>query len=322
MIPNGQEKRVFGNLKQNFFLVSSDSRLQELFLKLWPKEVQWVIFEKGREAIEKIFNDPPDLLLVDSILPDIKGIELISLVKTENVYRQVPVILCLGKDIPERLFVMERIETDDFLVRPIKEKEAKARLVLTWQRASRSLDANPLTKLPGNTSIIQHIQELIDQHKDFALAYLDLDHFKAFNDKYGFSRGDEVLMMTSRIIVNTVRAIAGREGFVGHIGGDDFVFTMDFGKAENACKSIIDNFDSIVPHFYDQEDRERGLILSKDRQGRTCTFPLMAISIAVVSNEHGKLTHYGQASQIASNLKKIAKANPKSCYVLDRRKTS
>jgi len=111
----------------------------------------------------------------------------------------------------------------------------------------------------------------------------------------------------------------GSNTFVGHVGGDDFVFIVPPDKAEGACQLVIDNFDSIVPNFYDQEDRMRGAIHSVDRRGNRQVFPLMAISLAVVFNRDGKLSHFGEASQIAMNLKKEAKKNPKSCYVLDKR---
>ncbi len=313
---------MFPQRDQQFFLVSSDSALQEVMLDLWPHKVSWQVFERGRQAIERIFHDPPDLLAVDSLLEDMQGFELVRLVKNENVYRQVPVVLCLGEHIPEDLFDFSHLDIDDFLLRPITQPEARARLGLTWYRSTRALDANPLTKLPGNTSIIQRIQDLIDSRQDFALGYFDLDHFKAFNDKYGFSRGDEVLMMTSRIIVNTLRSFIGLEGFVGHVGGDDFVFILPPHQAEMACQGIINNFDAIIPHFYDPADRNQGHIQSVDRQGRTCTYPLMSVSIGVVFNHQGSLQHYGQASQTAMNLKKKAKEKEASSYALDRRSPS
>lgn len=313
---------MFSQREQRFFLVSSDRSLQRLMFDLWPHTVSWQAFERGRQAIERILHDPPDLLAVDNLLEDMEGFELVRLVKAENVYRQVPVVLCLGERIPDALLDFSHLDIDDFLLRPISAQEAKARIGLTWHRSTRALDANPLTKLPGNTSIIQRIQDLIDTEQDFALGYFDLDHFKAFNDKYGFSRGDEVLMMTSRIIVNTLRTFIGLEGFVGHVGGDDFVFILPPQQAEVACQGMINNFDAIIPHFYDPDDRNRGYIQSVDRQGRARAFPLMAASIGVAFNLYGSLKHYGQASQTAMNLKKKAKESETSSYVLDRRSTS
>lgn len=308
------------NERRHFFLVTSDEALQAFMRSLWPEEeVTWTCFLRGSSALEHLFSDPPDLLVVDARLPDLPGVELVRLIKGENVYRQLPVVLCLDDEAAVNGLDFSLLEIDDFLVRPLAMPTARGRLVLAYHRATRELDASPLTKLPGNTSIIHKIQDLIDRKEDFALAYIDLDHFKSFNDKYGFSRGDEVLLMTARVIVNSIRAFMGANTFVGHVGGDDFVFIVPPDTAESACQMVIANFDSIVPHFYDEEDRARGAIHSVDRQGTPQVFPLMAISIAVVFNRDGRLHHFGEASQIAMNLKKEAKKNPASCYVLDKR---
>ncbi len=305
---------------QRAFLLSPDPELAARLTALWPGgEVEWTVFERGRRAMEVIFNEPPDLLVVDNRLPDIASTEVATIVKSENVYRQLPVILCLDAGDLASPWNWNELEADDFLVRPFDDHQARERVHLTLCRASRAMDANPLTKLPGNTSIIGRIQDLIDRKDDFALAYCDLDYFKSFNDKYGFSRGDEVLMMTARVIVNTIRGFTGIKTFVGHVGGDDFVFITPASVAEEACKRVVSAFDGIVPHFYDAEDRERECIVSTDRQGEVRTFPLMALSIAVVFNTGGRLQHYGEASAIAMGLKKKAKENPKSSYVLDRR---
>jgi diguanylate cyclase (GGDEF)-like protein len=305
---------------QKIMVLSPEADLPGLFAQAFsPAEAEVTTLARGRGAVEHLFNDPPDLLVVDQKLPDIAGLELVTMVKSENVYRQLPVALVLdeaelGCDID-----WHAAEVDELLTRPLTAAMLRTRTALALARASRSLDANPLTKLPGNTSIIGRIQELIDRREDFALAYADLDYFKSFNDKYGFSRGDEVLMMTARILVNTVRAAGGHKAFVGHVGGDDFVFILPPDRVEAACAAVVKSFDDIVPHFYDAEDRSRGYIQSVDREGNSRTFPLMAVSIAVIFNRNGRLKHFGEASQAAMTLKKKAKENPKSCYVLDKR---
>lgn len=299
------------------YLLSADDALVELFKTVWPDEdISFHVFTEGRFAIESLFTDPPELLIIDEGLPDVSAPELTSLVKSENVYRQVPVLLCVRGDLSCSKVDFSTVEVDEFICEPYTRAEIAARICLTLNRASRALDANPLSKLPGNTSIISRIQSIIGGREDFALAYVDLDSFKPFNDKYGFARGDEVLMMTSRIIVNTIRSFPGIQSFVGHVGGDDFVFIVPADVAAPACKRIIQNFDSIIPHFYDEEDRERGAIRSKDRDGNVRDFPLMGISIAVVVNEEGRLHHYGEASLLAMQLKKKAKSHTGSIYVL------
>lgn len=307
--------------KQTAFLLSPDKAFAAMLKSLWsPDVLEFTVFENGGKAIEHMFNEPPDLLVVDNRLTDISGREVANLVKSENVYRQLPVVMCVDPIDVETPWNWNKVEVDDFLVRPFNPSEVRDRINLAICRAMRALDANPLSKLPGNTSIIQRIQSLIDAEEDFALAYCDLDFFKSYNDKYGFSRGDEILMMSARLIVNTIRSYPGVLSFVGHVGGDDFVFILPPDKVEDACQRIIAAFDDIVPHFYDPEDRKRGNITSVDREGNTKVFPLMAVSIAVVINTEGRIRHYGEVSSIAMGLKKKAKENPKSCYVIDRRK--
>lgn len=314
-------------------LLSSDDALVAAVTGLWPADTfHWQVLRSGRMALDIMFVEPPDLLVVDMRLDDLPGDEVLRMLKSENVYRQVCAVLCMDGDALRRGIDWSTTEADDFVLLPASIEELHARLELAMLRASRTLDANPLTRLPGNTSILKDIQARIDRGDDFALGYADLDNFKAFNDKYGFSRGDEALMMTARIIVNTVRAIAaeaiaaeggrggpGGAGFVGHVGGDDFVFMLPASCIEGACRSILERFDAIVPHFYDEDDRERGCIVSTDRQGEIRTFPLMALSIAVVFNSNGSLRHAGEASHRAGQLKKQAKAMSGSSYALDRR---
>ncbi len=306
---------------QKFLLITPDKNLEELFIKN-IKEVKWEVFTEGRKAIDYIFSSPPDMLIIDALIKDTNPFDMISIIKSEFIYRQVPVVLCLEEGYELNKEFIVSVEIDDFLIRPIDAKEAIARIHLTFHRSFRTLDANPLTKLPGNTSIIRHIQMLLDKEEEFALAYADLDNFKAFNDKYGFSRGDEVILMTARVITNVIRSFKGINSFVGHIGGDDFVFIVPPEYIEIICKAIINNFDSIIPYFYDEEDKKRGYIISKDRQGNKRKFPLISISIGVVFNKKGHFKHYGEISQEAVNLKKKAKEHEGSCYFLDRRKYS
>ncbi|HBW17352.1 MAG TPA: diguanylate cyclase response regulator [Desulfovibrio sp.] len=302
-------------------LLSSDEAFVETVTSLWPEDVMhWQVLRSGRAALDIMFVTPPDLLVVDMRLADLPGDAVLRILKSENVYRQICAVLCMDEATLHGGMDWATTEADDFVLLPATVVELRARLELAMLRATRTLDANPLTHLPGNTSILLDIQTRIDRGEDFGLGYADLDNFKAFNDKYGFSRGDEALMMTARIIVNTVRAVAsGSSSFVGHVGGDDFVFMLPAALMESACRTIVSRFDAIVPSFYDDDDRARGCIVSTDRQGDVRTFPLMAISIAVVFNHEGCLQHAGEASHRAGQMKKKAKSMPGSSYALDRR---
>ncbi|GAB7080298.1 GGDEF domain-containing response regulator [Megalodesulfovibrio paquesii] len=312
--------------------ITADPVLAALLPTLWPADVlAWQLFSHVAQAMEELYAEPPHLLLVDAHLPDGSGLELAATVKSENVYRQMPVVVALPEaEAPELLAAQlaggpewECAEVDDFLLRPFAPLELRARLNLAMARARRTLDANPLSKLPGNTSIIQKIQELVDAKAEFGLAYVDLDNFKSFNDRYGFSRGDEALMMTARLLATVVQeqqCAASSMSFLGHIGGDDFVFILPATRVEAACQAVCNRFDAIVPSFYDEEDRQRRAIRSTDRQGRALEFPFMTVSIAVVMNYGAKLHHAGEVASMAASLKKLAKSKSGSSYVIDQRR--
>ena len=304
----------------NACYVGTDEKVRAALRDAWgPAIARWTFFDSGSDAAGVLLTSPPDILVCSFTLPDMPGLAVARLLKEENVYSQVPVVLCLSAGEALDRVDWRDMAADDFLIFPSPVPVIRARLDLAMGRAERTLDANPLTRLPGNTSIIRHTQGLIDRNQDFALGYCDLDYFKPFNDKYGFARGDEVLMMTARIILNSVHDLALPFSFVGHVGGDDYVFIVPVEAAEPVCKKIVAAYDAIIPRFYDKEDLDKGCIISVDRQNAVCSFPLMGISIAVVFNRNGSLKHYGEASSMAMGLKKVAKQSVTSSYALDRR---
>ena len=176
-------------------LLSSDEAFVETVTSLWPEDVMhWQVLRSGRAALDIMFVTPPDLLVVDMRLADLPGDAVLRILKSENVYRQICAVLCMDEATLHGGMDWATTEADDFVLLPATVVELRARLELAMLRATRTLDANPLTHLPGNTSILLDIQTRIDRGEDFGLGYADLDNFKAFNDKYGFSRGDEALI--------------------------------------------------------------------------------------------------------------------------------
>jgi diguanylate cyclase (GGDEF)-like protein len=182
------------------------------------------------------------------------------------------------------------------------------------------LDASPLTHLPGGIAIENIVKKRLTDDAPLAFCLLDLANFKAFNDRYGYAKGNEVILATARIITEVMSA-QGRDGdFVGHIGGDDFVIITGHDSYEKICNTILDIFDKTIPDFYDVEDRNRGSILGKTRQGKEISFPIMTASIAVVTNQTRTLKSHIQVGEIAAEMKTYAKSFGKSIYVVDRRK--
>lgn len=182
------------------------------------------------------------------------------------------------------------------------------------------LDASPLTRLPGGVSIESVLKKRLDADLPIAFCLLDMDNFKAFNDRYGYARGNEIIKGTARIIEEAVSQYGTEEDFVGHIGGDDFVIISTPDRYSRICSAIIEIFDRVVPDFYDMEDRQKGYIAGKTRQGEEMTFPFMTISIAVVTNQTRKFSNYIQIGELSAELKEYAKSIPGSVYVVDQRR--
>lgn len=184
------------------------------------------------------------------------------------------------------------------------------------------LDASPLTRLPGGIAIETVLKKRIDSKLPIAFCVLDLDNFKAFNDRYGYANGSEVIKETAKIIDNVVKSNGSPDDFIGHVGGDDFVVITTPEFMRDLSSEIISQFDRRIPDFYDSEERERGYILGKTRQGIEMEFPIMSISIAIVTNEHRQFTNHLEASEIAAELKDYAKSIPKSVFVVDKRRNA
>jgi len=183
------------------------------------------------------------------------------------------------------------------------------------------LDASPLTRLPGGVAIEIVLEKRIDQGQPLAFFWIDLANFKAFNDRYGYAKGNEVIKETAVIVENTVRALGTPDDFVGHVGGDDFVVMTVPHAMQTIAEEIIAQFDRRAPEFYAPEDRKLGYIMGTTRQGVEMRFPIMTISIAVVTNERRKLTGLPEVSSIAAQLKGKIKMDSRSVFVIDRRES-
>lgn len=274
----------------------------------------------GTGLIQAMIQDtPPQCIIVPYEIAGARpGTTLAEDLKNDTIYGHLPMLMTLERGALSSVD-WGRLKVDEFLLAPYSPEELLARVQICLVRAQRDLNANPLTGLPGNIAIIREAEARLARGDAFAVAYLDLDHFKPFNDKYGFLRGDEVLRMTARVVVNAARATRSELSFVGHVGGDDFVLIAPSSFIEGACQEILRNFDLLIPNFYDEEDRIRGAIHSIDRQGNTSTFSMMTCSIAVIDTAVHAVKHVADISARAAQVKKYAKSIRGSTTCFDRR---
>jgi len=210
---------------------------------------------------------------------------------------------------------------DEVLTGGMVEREQILRLRMLLHRADRDVSVHPTTRLPGTIQIERDIAERMRRGGVFAVCYADLDHFKEFNDRYGYNEGDRVIRVLARILRDVVRGHSP-DGFVGHIGGDDFIFNVPLERMRICCEEAIEVFDTIIPFQYTEEDRRAGYFLGRDRRGNIVWVPLMTLSIGVVTNEHRRFEHTARVSELATEMKTFAKKLPGSVYAVDRRATT
>ena len=273
-------------------------------------------------ALNLIFSNPIQCAMFNGDVAVSELRRMLTRLEQGNIFGRVPIILLLSPDHAAAGLDWDSIPVDDYLVRPLNTVELVSRVNLCTARALRDINANPLTGLPGNHTIMREAEKRLAQGGHFAMAYLDLDNFKPFNDRYGFSRGDEVLRMTARILVNALNRLGSPESYVGHVGGDDFVFITQPDLMPDACESVIRDFDAIIQNFYDEPDRSNGGIESVDRKGVEQKYPMMSCSIGVVDTQLGEIKHLAELSTRLAQVKFFTKKLPGSQYLIDRRATT
>lgn len=308
--------------RKRVLIINSDpSDADEIKLPLEEDGSHFIFYtaEPSLLALDTIYNEPPDLIIVSQSLEEDKWKDLCSRIKADTFFGHLPILLILQPFSHDLKIDWKDMPVDDYLQKPLDPNEIRSRVSLTFARSARVRDANPLTRLLGNYSIMMAIQARIDSEFPFAVAYMDLNHFKSYNDKYGFLRGDEVIKIAARILSNSVRKLESPEAFVGHIGGDDFVFILPPDRLDSVCQEVIRNFDLIVGNFYDEEDRIRGYIDAINRKGKKERFPIVSVSIGIVTNEYRPIKHIGEVSTIVTEILKRVKSMQGSNYAKDLR---
>ncbi len=277
----------------------------------------------GREALEKIEAVMPDIVLLDLMMPFMDGYEVARRIRGHQnpTIANVPIIILTAKGETEDKLRGFEAGADDYITKPFGPQELLARVRAKIRRVEVDSSLSPLTRLPGNLAIEMELRRRLDADDPFAVLYLDLDNFKAFNDVYGFTHGDEAIQMLARISVDAVRRRGTINDFVGHIGGDDFIIVTENGRAEEMAREIIAEFDRDIRALYSPRDLRSGYIETRDRRGALNRFPIMTLSIAIVSNDSRQLTNYAQVGEAAAELKRFAKSISGSVFVKDKRRS-
>ncbi|MFH1416452.1 MAG: response regulator [Elusimicrobiota bacterium] len=306
----------------NWRILLVDDEIEFLdMLRLFLRNAGYEILQAtgGREALSILREEKIDLVVLDVRMPDMSGYEVCRQIKDDIMLNHIPVIMltCMyeTKDKVEGL----SSGGNDYIIKPFEPAELLLRVRNLLKHHTRELGANPLTHLPGNVEINEEIQKRMDENTLFAVMYYDLNNFKAFNDKYGFSRGDEAIKLTAHILLESMRKNGTPADFIGHIGGDDFIMVTLPERVNAVCSRVIEQFDNKIPALYDKEDMAKGHITVKNRQGQFQEFPIMSIAAGVATNLKRKYKHCVELCSVAAELKKYAKEEDGSSYIVDRR---
>jgi diguanylate cyclase (GGDEF)-like protein len=275
------------------------------------------IARTGEEGLQAALREVPELILLDLMLPGIDGFEVLRRLRADPKSQHIPVIVLSARhDTAVKVRAFDE-HVDDYLTKPWHVDELMARIRARLQR--RNNPVNHLTGLPAGARIEQAITRQLESGGLWALLYFDLDNFKAYNDAYGPFTGDELIKVLGRIAVEVLREHGNPSDFLGHIGGDDFVIITTPDRVQALCTELIDRWDRESRAYYTPEDQARGSIYGQDRSGVHQYFPLVALSIAVVTNQHRPIPSIDDVSLIAAEVKAKAKSIPGSSYHVDQR---
>jgi diguanylate cyclase (GGDEF)-like protein len=276
----------------------------------------------GREGLERIEEVLPDLVLLDLMMPHMDGYEVARRIRAHvnPTIAHVPIIILTARGETEDKLRGFDAGADDYVTKPFGPQELIARVRAKIRRVEVDSSLSPLTRLPGNLAIETELRRRLATGEAFAVLYLDLDNFKAFNDVYGFTHGDEAIQLVARITTDVVHRIGAPADFVGHIGGDDFIVVTQSALGEQMAKDIITEFDRDIRARYSAKDLRSGYIETRDRRGALNRYPIMSLSIAVLANDHGQLTNYAQVGETAAELKRYAKSIAGSVFVREKRR--
>jgi PleD family two-component response regulator len=293
------------------------ARLLEIELAAAGYQVR--VANDGQQAMEAVAQEPPDLVITDVMMPHVDGFELTRSLRQDPRTATISVIILTARGLSADKLEGFAIGADDYIVKPFDTPELLARVRGVLRRKREMKDESPLTGLPGNNRIQEEIEAKVAAEEDFALLLVDLDRFKAFNDHYGFPRGDKLIQDLAQLMQGVVTEFGGEDGFVGHLGGDDFVVVVHSAAAALVADTIVQRFDASVPGYYDDEDLARGWIEVLNRRGEPQRYEPVALSIGVASTQRRAFAHFAEVMAIATEMKNFTKATPGSSWAIDRR---
>lgn len=302
-------------------IISSDKNLREVLnfcFDGWGYEV--FILDSASGDITPVKKCSPDVIIVDVHSASKSQLGICHLLKDDFTTNFIPVITLINKRQLRAQLLNLKYGVDDYLIKPPDPLDLRVRIEMAMRRGQYSFYSSPLTGLPGGRIIEEIVKDRLTKNASFSFGYADLDNFKYFNDVYGYHKGDMVIMQTAYMLYTSIKKFGGKADFIGHIGGDDFVFITTHEACRKVCQNFISMFDKVIPFHYSREDRKNGFVTARDRSHTVKKIPLMTVSVAVINKKASDdIKNIVEISEKVAEIKQYLKNMPGSKFMADRR---
>lgn len=305
---------------QEIYIIDDDESCIPVFEQLFCNDKEYQFKCVKTQEINVALKNIPSLIIIneDSISRD--TVEICDMIRKDEDNSITPIIVASSNsDKKHRIDIISR-SVEYYIKKPVDEQYLYYTIKNLMRLMYMNRRVSPLTGLPGNVQIHAELKKRMLNHEEFAVLYIDLDNFKAYNDVYGFLKGDEIIKYTAKVIVRNVHSIENNNCFVGHIGGDDFVAIVEKTDYDKICQDILADFDHHISQFFTQQDLERGYLEVANRRGIMEQFPLTSLSIGVVEVEPGRFRNILEIGEIGAQVKHNAKTVLGSSYAINRRR--
>ena len=307
-------------LPGKILIVDDDPSIRRILATSFQKKAFILQAENGAQGLDLLHSEQPEFMITDLHMPKMNGFDLLRKARASFIGAGIPIMMLTSEGDSEALFDSFEYGVDDYLKKPFSIKELKARVSSIYLRQRRARDVNPLTRLPGNLMLKSEITKRIHiDNPPVAIAYVDLDYFKAFNDYQGFDRGDHVIELLADILKSFASRFEPGDVFVGHVGGDDFVIIMPVDHVEALGEYIDQRFTEATELLYSAAEWQRGYYEAVNRAGELQKFDLLSVSTGVLTTLRKGMDDLRKVAQVAAEVKKLAKASPGNSLFVDRR---
>ncbi len=307
-------------MQHEIYIIDDTTQLLEQLREMFKDEKDFHFLSTPSDNVEVVLKNIPTMIIIDDDNTALTAVEICKKIRTNEDNSITPILITSSNVDHDYRMEILKLSVQYYIVKPINNDYFYFTIKNMIDFVTTNRRVSPLTGLPGNVQIQAEIKKRILSKEEFAVVYFDLDNFKAYNDVYGFSNGDEIIKFTAKTIVKHIHEIPEGDNFVGHIGGDDFVAVITKYDYDKLCRDIINDFDKSIIDYYTEEDVERGFVEVANRRGIIEQFPIVSISIGVVEIQEGRFTTALEIGEVSAQVKHKAKQSLGSTYVVNHRK--